>query len=642
MIDLAVLIPTRGRPDNIRKVIGAWDFTNAWDHADMILIVDADDPEIRRYHDLVAEYEHPDTGEPLVYLMEMPEWMPMVHKLNRVAITVASAAALQGIGGRAIGFAGDDHLPQTIGWAARYLTVLRELGTGMVYGDDGYQGQNLSTEWAVTADAVRALGRMVPAPVEHMYCDNSMMDLFGAAGALRHLPEVRIEHMHPIAGKAETDDQYKRVNHRDQFKKDRAAYESWRGSVGMATDIEAVRKLRSGLPDVRSNRTVKRLSPGSAPRRVNFARTRGIRTMGRNSPFPRHFKQVIGATPEDIMLALADFAASVPVDQEIVELGVYMGRTALSMAWGAQQGNGAHVTAIDAWDLEGNTYGPPFTDPGTRRWAAHWVQSLGYANHIRLIQAFAADVAETWDEAGDAKPVGLLFVDDDHSYEGARQAIENWAPHLADDAVIAVDDYGHPDWPGVKEAVDALVAAEVLAPIQVFHERLAVTRLAEAAGERSQRGPVTAITGEGVTPSPYPAVGDQVAVTVDLGAPPLTVGPVNTESGPPEGWVQAGDGSWSEPPVVHPVTRQDNGTLIVENEPDEVDRLFDGPDTSPSTDPGLRVLVSAGELEDVAEGTPITELTIPHLKDLAKKRGIVLGARKDKRSEIIEALKAGR
>ena len=261
MSELAILIPTRGRPGNIRKVISAWDFTNAWDDADMILIVDADDPELAGYEAIERDFnaEAPVGSEPLK-LVTMDEWMPMIHKLDQVAKLYAQTRAYF-----ALGFAGDDHLPQTIGWAKRYLTVLRELGTGMVYGDDGYQGAKLRTEWAITADVVAALGRMIPAPVEHMYSDVALLELMTAAGAVRHLPEVRIEHMHPVAGKAESDEQYKRVNHRDQFAKDRKDYEAWQRS-GRTTDIATVRALRAGRPDERP--PPRALSgPSAAPRR---------------------------------------------------------------------------------------------------------------------------------------------------------------------------------------------------------------------------------------------------------------------------------------------------------------------------------------------------------------------------------------
>lgn len=617
MPELAILVPTRGRPENIRKVISAWDFTNAWDHADLVLVADADDPEIDGYRRVVEEY----TSSSLVLadqltLTEAPTWLPMVHKLNKAAVNLAGRYF-------ALGFAGDDHLPQTIGWAARYLTVLHELGTGMVYGDDGYQGRKLSTEWAVTSDAVRALGRMVPADVEHMYCDNAMMDLFGGAGALRHLPEIRIEHMHPYAGKAETDAQYDRVNHRDQFKTDRRAYETWRDKWKLS-HVALVRGLRRGRPDVSTEPTpTPRASRvlGSGPRRVpRRVPQRSGPTSARRSNAtahtpqpPRHFKNVRAATPEDIMITLADFATQVAAHHEIVELGVFQGRTALQLAWGASMGHGAHVTAIDPWDLPGNDYGPPFTDADSRGWARHWVDTLGYADKITLIQAFSQDVAAEWVTSPDLigrgnKPVGLLYVDGDHTREGARRDIVSWAPHLVPSARIAVDDYGHPDWPGVGEAVDELVAEGFLDPIEVYHDRLAVTRLSTG-----RRETPAAVTSEGVSPSPYPAMDSQVAE-----------GPASV---PDKAMLEA---EWRR---VDP-----EGVAALE----ESAAALAGDSEVSGEAPGLRVLVSAGELEDVAEGTEITELTIPQLKALARHRGIVLGVRKDKRDLILGALRDGK
>jgi predicted O-methyltransferase YrrM len=617
MPELAIIVPTRGRPENIRKVIGAWDFTNAWDVADLVLAADSDDPEIQGYRDVAEEFLDgcPDGTPSPLRLVEMAVWMPMVAKLNMVAKDEAE-------GGRyfAVGFAGDDHLPRTIDWAKRYLTVLHELGSGMVFGDDGYQGAKLSTEWAVTADVVRRLGRMVPAPVEHMYCDNSMVDLFDGAGAIRHLPEVRIEHMHPIAGKASTDAQYQRVNHRDQFRKDRMAYEGWKRQ-GLADSVAAVRALRPGAPEFRLVIPARPVRPPAPVRRTTPDRMRSgpsrerINAMKRSRfPFSNELREVRGATPDEIGMALADFAVQVPADQEIVELGVFQGRTALIMAWGARQGHGAHVTAIDPWDTEGNVYDPPFTDPDSRVWAEYRVRELGYTDAIDLVQGFSADVADEWT----GKPVGLLYVDGDHTREGARLDIETWARHLAPGAVIAVDDYHHPDWPGVGEALDELVAEGFLAPLEVYHDRLAVTRLTERqewatlghAAEPIGEDRVTAITSEGVSPLP--------------------VAPVSTEPGCQH----------AECVLEHPhagpaeLPTLDVPVAVMTTEP--------GPDTSVSAEaPPLRATVHEGELAGVAEGTPVTELTIPQMKTLARRRNIVLGVRKDKKAEIIQALMDG-
>jgi SAM-dependent methyltransferase len=456
-----------------------------------------------------------------------------------------------------------------------------------------------------------------------------MMDLFGGAGALRHLPEVRIEHMHPIVGKGETDAQYQRVNHRDQFAKDRRAYEGWKHGDIFRIDVAEIRHLRKGRPDVtpeknQADRARRVIGSGPRPAAAQRARREVQRsgpTASRGPRVPRHFKNVRAATPEDVMMALADLASQVPAGLEIVELGVFQGRTALQLAWGAEQGNGNHVTAIDPWDLAGNVYDPPFTDAGSRTQAFLNIESLGYADKIRLVQGFSHEVAGMWPgviSLADNK-VGLLYVDGDHTEEGARRDIEAWAPHLAPGAVIAVDDYGHPDWPGVGRAVDALVAEGFLAPIEIYHDRLAVTRLAqipdwENGDNDPEDGPtqITAITSEGISPSPYPAAAGQVAAerTWEPGDSPVL-------------------------PEVDPSSYA----------PDAVDLMFDGPDTEVSTHPAVdrnREVVNAGELDGIDNGTPIGELNLVNLKALAKHRGIVLGARKDKRDLILQALRGGK
>jgi len=620
-VELAMIIPTRGRPENIRKVISAWGFTNAWDVADLFLAVDADDPEIQEYQDLFEEHRNPDTDEPLFHLTFSDTWVPMVSKLDRTANGLALSGKYF-----ALGFAGDDHLPRTINWAQTYLAKLRELKTGLVHGDDGYQGSNICTEWAVTSDVVRALGRMIPAPVEHMYSDVSIHDLMKAADALVYLPQVRIEHMHPIVKKAENDEQYQRVNSREQFRQDKIKYDGWRNGR-MSEHLAAVKALQPDrvIPVVPAReRPVRPAVMKAQVLRSGPTRRKAAPVMtSRNFPFSREFKEVRGATPDEIGMTLADFATGVPADQEIVELGVFQGRTALILAWGAKQGYGAHVTGIDAWDLEGNTYGPPFNEADSERWAQYRIQELGYADRITLVKNFASDAAAIWGDPekwliGRVKPIGLLFVDDDHSYAGARRAVEDWAPHLAPGAIIAIDDYGHPDWPGVEMAVTDLVNEGVLYPVQIYHERLAVTRLAEAAPGALSRG-LTAITSEGVSPSP--------------------VAPVSTEPG-----CQHADCVLDHPHAGPAVLRS---TLEAEWEKVDPEGVAELKRTAAEIDneESRRGNVSPEEslfVEGTSPNQPIEELNTVQLRALAKRREIVLGTRKDKRAEMLQALKDGR
>lgn len=228
---MAVIVPSRGRPGSVARVAQAWSDTDAWRDAQLIFAVDADDPTHAAYLEQISTHG----GQ--TFLVTLPEWKPMVHKLDKCALITAES------GFSMVGFMGDDHLPRTPGWARRYAETLDELGTGIVHSSDGFRDDQLPTQWMMTADIVRTLGRMVPAPVEHLYCDNAIEDLGRSAQCIRFLPDVLIEHMHPFAGKAGMDAGYSKVNNPSQYAKDRAAYQEWR-THQLAEDAGKIRALR--------------------------------------------------------------------------------------------------------------------------------------------------------------------------------------------------------------------------------------------------------------------------------------------------------------------------------------------------------------------------------------------------------------
>lgn len=60
------------------------------------------------------------------------------------------------------------------------------------------------------------------------------------------------------------------------------------------------------------------------------------------------------------------------------------------------------------------------------------------------------------DGAARADDVELLFLDSTHQRAETIAEFGAWEPHLAAGAVVAFDDYNHPDYPGVAEAVSDL------------------------------------------------------------------------------------------------------------------------------------------------------------------------------------------
>lgn len=227
MTDLVVIVPSRGRPHAAIELAEA--FSDTGSTARLVFAVDDDDPTRSQYLQALDGY-----GTTTVHYGPAPS--NMVKALN-------AAAALHANETFALGFMGDDHRPRTPEWDRLYVEALRELATGIVYGNDLLQGERIPTQVAMTADIVRAVGHMAPPPLTHLFVDNYWRDLGEAAGCLRYLPDVVVEHMHPIAGKADWDEGHVRVNQQAMYQRDGSVYRSYAGSH-LAADVAEVRALR--------------------------------------------------------------------------------------------------------------------------------------------------------------------------------------------------------------------------------------------------------------------------------------------------------------------------------------------------------------------------------------------------------------
>lgn len=178
-----------------------------------------------------------------------------------------------------------------------------------------------------------------------------------------------------------------------------------------------------------------------------------------------------GLITPDVGAALRTLATAVPDDLAIVELGSYKGMSTAHLATGAKEGRGAHVWAVDPWDLPGNPYGKHgYSAPIVRDEFERQLRGLRLWSRITPIRAFATDAAASWT----GPKVGLLYIDADHAEASVRADAQAWAPHLAEGHVLAFDDLDTPRNPGVRVVVDELAAAGYTLEVQA--ERLAVLR----------------------------------------------------------------------------------------------------------------------------------------------------------------------
>jgi hypothetical protein len=134
---------------------------------------------------------------------------------------------------------GDDHRPRTAGWDENILDA--STPWSVVYGNDLFQGANIPTAVFIGSGLIRNLGYFNPPGLQHLYLDNSWKLYGEALGTLQYLPEVVIEHVHFLNGKAPKDALYAEVNAGSMYDHDRAAFEQWAANRA-ATDLERVRK----------------------------------------------------------------------------------------------------------------------------------------------------------------------------------------------------------------------------------------------------------------------------------------------------------------------------------------------------------------------------------------------------------------
>lgn len=225
--DLLVIVPSRGRPANVARLIGALEHTMG-SEGELALGLDDDDPALPETRDVIATAPFPVR----VRVGRRNTWAGWT---NEIAVPAADRF-------RALCSLGDDHVPLTPGWDIQLINAIRAAGgTGFAYGDDLLQGHRLPTSVVISSDIVRTVGWLCQPSLRHYFADNVRKSLGDAAGCIRYLPDVIIEHRHRT-----------RTGHSDatyaealaHWTADRAAYDTWRAER-MAEDVRKITTLRT-------------------------------------------------------------------------------------------------------------------------------------------------------------------------------------------------------------------------------------------------------------------------------------------------------------------------------------------------------------------------------------------------------------
>jgi hypothetical protein len=218
------LLPTRSRPEAAKEL--ADNFAETALITKLIFAVDEDDPTLDKYKELL--------GEEMVAVTPSAGVRGLVYPLNYWVRQYKNDYDY-------FAFMGDDHRPRTKGWDIVFAKVI-DMGADIIYGDDLFQGKNLATAGMISARIVRAFNGMAPDCLQHLYVDNFWMQIGYELNTLYYCPEVIIEHLHYINGKAVKDELYTVINSEERYTVDGERFRDYINSDEYKKIIESLKK----------------------------------------------------------------------------------------------------------------------------------------------------------------------------------------------------------------------------------------------------------------------------------------------------------------------------------------------------------------------------------------------------------------
>jgi hypothetical protein len=225
--DLLVIVPSRERPESIRRLLNAVHETSKLD-THVHVAVDEDDPRLKSYR-LFMEEAGPDD------VLEVGPRKGLAAWTNEIAVRRAAEYPY-------LASFGDDHLPKTKYWDYYLVRAIEDMGsTGFSYPWDGTR-EDVPEACVLSSNIVTALGWMCLPGLEHFFIDDVWADLGRGAECIRHCRAIAVDHVHPGAGKAKPDATYSEAF--PKLDADREAYYAWRRSGRMTEDIRAIISLR--------------------------------------------------------------------------------------------------------------------------------------------------------------------------------------------------------------------------------------------------------------------------------------------------------------------------------------------------------------------------------------------------------------
>jgi predicted O-methyltransferase YrrM len=175
-------------------------------------------------------------------------------------------------------------------------------------------------------------------------------------------------------------------------------------------------------------------------------------------------KNVPGFLGENEARFLGLLAACIPAKGAIVEIGSFKGRSTVMLAKVASHYGLGPIISIDPHTHMLSTGHEHDNRPSTYEDFLSSLQRAGVEQHVEIHRAYSTEVSRTWNRA-----VRFLWIDGDHSYEGAKQDFDGFISFVSPMGVVALHDaLNH--FPGpIRVFVEDMLRSERFGPAGFVH-----------------------------------------------------------------------------------------------------------------------------------------------------------------------------
>jgi hypothetical protein len=128
-------------------------------------------------------------------------------------------------------------------------------------------------------------------------------------------------------------------------------------------------------------------------------------------------------------------AALAPARGKNLEIGSFKGRSTVGIAYVTRELDLGPVVAVDPHTS------PATTDPDLRGKSSSYddfvanLAAAGVQDRVEIKRAYSHELAREWKDT-----IRFLWIDGDHTYDGAKADLDMFKPHLAEGAIVAMHD----------------------------------------------------------------------------------------------------------------------------------------------------------------------------------------------------------